>query len=412
MSQGQPKMGKSNDIRRWVTAWMVIVAAGSPIVPAARPVARIVAHRQTARAADRNTVQSVTPARRTTKNAPMAGPTRPRIGLWLTVWWTGDDQFHHWSNCHVLPARGRYTSGDAAVIAAHYARFRELGIDFLILDDTNDVGNDGGRINDNIRAWFEFMDAKPADERIPLCIGGGGEMRRGGRPAQQPAADYYWTHWAQRPSYFRLDGKPLLLVDTDKNYGPGDFDDTRFTIRWAYNGDNHAAMEQRKTWGWGSYAPAPALTECMSIWPGHRFPRNVEQQGKDPLEAPREGGRLYVREWLRVLKARPQFVTIADWNNFEEETALEESYTWEDPLGYSVPDLYVRITRGYSRLRTGELVKGEYYRDEANRDIFLFDGNRLVRQSDTPRRAVVLIAPRGLLAQNCKTQNGQVERMR
>src|SRR5437667_3656924 len=54
-------------------------------------------------------------------------------------------------------------------------------------------------------------------------------------------------------------GKPLLLVDTDKNYGPGDFDDARFTVRWVYNGDNHVAIAQHKTWGWGSSAPAPVL---------------------------------------------------------------------------------------------------------------------------------------------------------
>src|SRR5437879_5434231 len=83
---------------------------------------------------------------------------RPQLGLWYTVWWTKDDQFGHWANCHRFPARGRYSSGDPAVIAAHYAQFRDLGVDFLILDDTNGVGNDGGRINENIRAWFDFMD--------------------------------------------------------------------------------------------------------------------------------------------------------------------------------------------------------------------------------------------------------------
>jgi hypothetical protein len=80
--------------------------------------------------------------------------------IWHTVWWTQDDQFRHWTNCHVFPTRGRYTAGDPAVIAAHYAQFRELGIDFLIMDDTNGVDNDGGRIKENIGAWFDFMDAK------------------------------------------------------------------------------------------------------------------------------------------------------------------------------------------------------------------------------------------------------------
>jgi hypothetical protein len=342
---------------------------------------------------------------------------RPRLGLWYTVWWTQDDQFRHWTNCHRLPTRGRYSAGDPEIITAHYAQFRELGVDFLILDDTNCAGVDGGRINDNIRAWFDFMDALPVSARIPICIGGGGEMRASGKAAQQRAADFYWTQWAQRPSYFRLQGKPLLLADTDKNYGPGDFDDARFTVRWAYNGDNHAAMKQRKTWGWGAYAPAPVLEECMSIWPGHRFPRNVAQLGNDPLEAPREGGELYVREWLRVLKSHPQFVTIADWNNFEEETAIEDSYAWEDRWGHAVPDLYRRITRAYSRLRVAlavtaarrttpggreedslalgakALVKGEYYRSERGSEVYLFDGEHLVYMAAMPRRAAIIQVP-------------------
>src|SRR5580700_10796425 len=82
---------------------------------------------------------------------------RTSFGLWYTAWWTHDDRYQHWSHCHRLPLRGKYTAGDPAVIAAHYAQFRDLGVDFLIMDDTNFVGNDGGRINDNIRAWFDFM---------------------------------------------------------------------------------------------------------------------------------------------------------------------------------------------------------------------------------------------------------------
>jgi len=332
-----------------------------------------------------------------TRAPAQSADLRPQIGLWYTVWWTEDDQFHHWSDCRRFPVLGRYGAGDPDIIAEHFAQFRELGIDFLIMDDTNGYGNDGGRIAANIRAWFEFMDARPETERVPICIGGGGEMRAEGAAGQQRAADFYWETWAPRPSYFRLDGKPLLLVDTDDNYGPGDWDDPRFAVRWAYNGDNFESMARRKTWGWGSYAPAPILEECMSIWPGHRFAARVREHGSDAVEEAREGGQLYVREWLRVLKAGPRFVTIADWNNFQEESALEDSYTWEDAWGYAAPGLYTRITRAYSRLRAGRLVEGECYRDEAQPDVYLFDGERLVRQEAAPRRAATIVVPAGVL---------------
>jgi hypothetical protein len=101
--------------------------------------------------------------------------------------------------------------------------------------------------------------------------------------------------------------------------------------------------------------------------------------------------------WLRILKAQPRFVTIADYNNFEEETAIEPSYTWEDPRGHAVPDLYVRITRAYARLRTETPVQGEYYRDEAKPEVFLFDGNRFIHQDAMPRRAVIILTPTGML---------------
>ena len=144
----------------------------------------------------------------------------------------------------------------------------------------------------------------------------------------------------------------------------------------------------------------------MSIWPGHRFPKNVAQSGKDPLEAPREGGELYAREWLRVLKAQPEYVTVADWNNFEEETAIEDSYAWEDHWGHVVPDLYRRITRAYSRLRTGQLVSGEYYRAETKPDVSFYDGKRLVPAAAMPRRTAVIPVPDAMFEQ-LRKERGQ-----
>lgn len=321
----------------------------------------------------------------------------PKLGMWVTVWWTRDDKYHHWSGCHRLPRRGVYGAGEPEVIREQYDRFRDLGVDFLIMDDTNGVGNDGGCINDNIRAWFDFMDARPAGERIPICIGGGGEMRDAGAAGQKRAADYYWSHYARRPSYFQLGSRPLLLVDTDRNYGPGDYADERFAVRWAYNGDNGAAMSKGKTWGWGCFGDAPILHECMSIWPGHRFAHFVAQQGRDPQEEPREGGRRYVRNWLRVLEAKPEYVAVADWNNWQEETAIEDSWSWEDAEGFAAPDLFTRITRACSRLRFGRFVKGEYYREAASLHVYLFDGVRLAYQGAPPTRTAVILAPAGML---------------
>ena len=83
-----------------------------------------------------------------------------------------------------------------------------------------------------------------------------------------------WNNWAKRPSYFKVDDKPLLLIHTDKNYGPGDFADPRFTMCWVYNGDNFAAMKQRKTWGWSDapIARASILTPKSNAKVGRYVP--------------------------------------------------------------------------------------------------------------------------------------------
>jgi len=75
--------------------------------------------------------------------------------------------------------------------------------------------------------------------------------------------------------------------------------------------------------------------QCRHWTNCHVFPTRGRYTAGDPAVIAAH----YVREWLRVLKARPQFVTIADWNNFEEETAVEDSFAWEDGQGHAVPEI-------------------------------------------------------------------------
>jgi hypothetical protein len=87
-------------------------------------------------------------------------------------------------------------------------------------------------------------------------------------------------------------------------------------------------------------------------------------------------------------------------NTYVEETAIEDSYTWEDAQGYAAANLYTRITRAYSRLRKGELVKGEYYRDENKPEVYQYDGSKLAYQSSLPKRAAVILVPAGMLGKH------------
>jgi len=88
---------------------------------------------------------------------------------------------------------------------------QECGIEFLVMDDTNCVWVDNSRIDGLIRTWFDFMDAKPAEERIPIAIAAGGELNKHNRrEAWTEAVEYLWQTYASRPSSMRVSGKPVL----------------------------------------------------------------------------------------------------------------------------------------------------------------------------------------------------------
>ena len=74
-------------------------------------------------------------------------------------------------------------------------------------------------------------------------------------------------------------------------------------------------------------------------------------------------------------------------------TAIGDTYAREDGRGFAVPNLYTRSTRTYSRLRSGALVRGEYYRSESDPKVLRFDGAKLVYEAAMPRRAAVILVP-------------------
>jgi hypothetical protein len=90
---------------------------------------------------------------------------------------------------------------------------------------------DNSRSDGLIRTWFDFMDAKPAQERIPIAIAAGGELNQHNRrDAWTEAVEYLWQTYARRPSYMRVNGKPVLHWYVEKDVWP-EWTDARWTIR-------------------------------------------------------------------------------------------------------------------------------------------------------------------------------------
>ena len=111
-----------------------------------------------------------TPAATTTTATKTATTTTPKreyysskVGMWYTVWWDSEEKdiAHyqgHWINeTRVKPIQhGYYATDDQQKLKDDYTYFTKIGIDYLILDDTNAHGADGGNIATHINACFQM----------------------------------------------------------------------------------------------------------------------------------------------------------------------------------------------------------------------------------------------------------------
>jgi hypothetical protein len=262
---------------------------------------------------------------------------------------------------------------------------RECGVDLIIFDDTNWVWVDDRKIDQIIQAWFSFMDALPLEQRIPLTMGiGGGLNQHNSRESWLNEVAYIWEAYAARPSTARVGPRPLLVWYIEKNVMP-EWDDPRFAVLRAYHAYRTADQAAGNGWGWGSTPGPPENHYCMSFFPGWSL------KGTDQI--PRERGEYYKQCWIKALQVRPGWVCIADWNNFDEETAIEDAWEWVDYRDESCPSWYRWLTRCYAGLRTGQLLEGSYYRDKAHPEVYLWQNKQLIHQGQYPAGAPIIDTP-------------------
>lgn len=322
-----------------------------------------------------------------------------RVGAWyITVFYSAGFDNQHWRAVRdrggALPLGGPESSADPVVMERQFCQMQECGIEFLVMDDTNCVWVDNSRIDGLIRTWFDFMDSKPAQERIPIAIAAGGELNQHNRrEAWTKAVEYLWQTFAARPSYMRVGGKPVLHWYVEKDVWP-EWTDARWTIRRT----NHFFWSARQAldggWGYGTDPSLPGIKECMSFWPGWDL---------SPPGISREGGGLYRRQWIKALKLQPRHVLLSDWCGWCEGTAIEDSDRWTDTYGDPAPAWYRLMTQGYIAAYNGRLVKGFYYRDQAQGHVYRWDGTAAAHVSAYPRGIPVIVLPEGMLTSLSQT---------
>ncbi|NLN03801.1 MAG: hypothetical protein GX166_03125, partial [Clostridiaceae bacterium] len=113
-----------------------------------------------------------------------------KVGTWFTVWWTDESQPTHdhwfaegWTRLKPVDY-GYYSSGDEDYLTSVLSRLKYIGIDYLVLDDTNGHWNDFGLIAKNIDQVFKV--AHELGEFSPqIAIATGGPLRDGNTKIQE-----------------------------------------------------------------------------------------------------------------------------------------------------------------------------------------------------------------------------------
>lgn len=287
---------------------------------------------------------------------------------WKPFYWNSWDAW----NIKYLPlTQGiykQYDSGDTLVIQEHLAELTGANIDYLLMDETNNIYVENSSIFNRAQAVaheIKKWNANPANKNIFYAFAVGGMQFSGDPNTLEYEAGEVWNQVVNNPSnggpatYFMLNGKPLLVC----YYGQQSYLDAwnamvshpwtqYFTIRWC-NGTNLSTPD---LYGWGIPNGSISSTNLMEVMPGWN---NHQGSFTSRIYNSVEGDFYKKLCWDKVLAQLPGTVIINSYNEFAEETAVQTSNTSllnGNSEMWSTPDKYWKLTTDYiSQYRTAKV---------------------------------------------------------
>ena len=238
------------------------------------------------------------------------------------------------------PELGFYDSADPAVIRQHAEWLADAGVDFILIDWSNniDASNPARRdlhaIEEATEALFDVYAQLPRHPRIAIMIGGGGGRENYTNGRIQAKADQVYAAFINNPRYRRLyqnyRGRPLLVdyVGTPCPFSSGvvPWDDGRFTVRHmtGFLSDQPVLLSADRVsrfgfWSWEdrgaqSYPVVDGRPEFMVV--------SAAVRG-DPCGWPcahqrqtREGGRTFRSQWARAQSIGVDVALVQSWNEW------------------------------------------------------------------------------------------------
>ena len=258
----------------------------------------------------------------------------------------------------------QYDSGNTAVIDEHLGTLADAKIDFLLLDQTNNIYVDDEYIfrrAKDIVVRLTNWNSNAANRDVKYANAIGGIQWSHDPETIEWEAGQIWNEFVNTPqggtaNHYYLNGKPLLVVyclPSDRtaweNWTGDKTNSNRFTIRWAHS--PHTAG----TYGWEVRNGTLDHDEVMVVMPGWN-----NNKGATPVS--RANGDYYTLSgWEKVLlkTPKPQIVIVNSFNEYAEENAVAITDTsavvspteqWYDKSGVVDNYMYWNLTKNYINL--------------------------------------------------------------
>ncbi|MGC8669364.1 MAG: hypothetical protein ACP5VE_14755 [Chthonomonadales bacterium] len=258
------------------------------------------------------------------------------VGMEWEPWFTPLNV--RWDTAEAVPVLGNYSSYDRRVIRQHALWMIEAGVDFLLVDWTNNLwgkqhwSERGPYVDELIRGTTAMLDEYALMKRqgipvpkVTLLLG----LDNGPQTtttALNEEMQWVYDHYVANPKYRGLwlyyEGKPLIIPFNGGGpavrSGQPPVDTSLFTVRWMSSQLQINHLDQQGYWSWmdGVIHPIPtwykgsceALTVTVAFF--------GEGGWTYPQARGRRGGSTYVEEFRTALQTRPRFLILCQWNEF------------------------------------------------------------------------------------------------
>jgi len=264
-----------------------------------------------------------------------------------------------WNSRKVTPAIGTYSSHNPAVLDLHLKQMGEAGIDFILVDWSNQRNPALWPTRPDLEGIVTATDllfdralanpiGKPQIAIMTDCLDN--QVITNGW-AQQ-TADIVYTRYVQgvrHPMYFApFDGRPLLAMYLDTPAWSANcdgFDDNRFSVRYVTGFTEAQNLQGAGVWSWVSRNPIGITVRNGGAEVATVTPATCQYGPTQPGSGARAGGSNYKAQWERAIAANPYIILICQWNEYAEETSPECSNEVEPTQQYS--SSYLNMTKAY-----------------------------------------------------------------